>query len=402
LIQGDVGAGKTVIAQLVAAGVAASGGQVALMAPTVVLAAQLFEKVQPWLAGHSFTCQLLAAGEPTTAKKLTLSGLADGSIHVAIGTHALISEGVRWKNLSLAIIDEQHRFGVKQRARLTAGRHAMMMSATPIPRSQLQVLHGDLDISQLPDKPPGRTCTETFVIDSTALNDVAQRVHEVIAQGRAVFWVTPSIDAGEDAQGDPTHDMMTCTERFAYLSRHFGDRVGIAHGDLSPTARCDAVNRLRDGKISVLVATSVIEVGVDVPHATLIVIEDANRFGIAQLHQLRGRVGRSNLPSSCLLMSSLCKLSEDGRKRLNALVKHADGAELARIDKELRGGGDLIGEAQSGGTEFATVSENHLAWIPVANAEAKRLLAIGPCREVDHLLSAYGPVGQDDVQIVRS
>ena len=402
LIQGDVGSGKTAIAQLVAAGVALSGGQVALMAPTVVLAAQLYEKVQPWLAQHGVTCRLLAAGERLSGKRETLAGLEDGTVQVAVGTHALISESVQWCNLSLAIIDEQHRFGVKQRVKLTAGRHAMMMSATPIPRALLQVLHGDLDISLLPDKPPGRIRVGTDTIDSSELDEVAETVRETIARSEAVFWVTPAIEENFDEDGQPTHDMMTCIERFEYLSEKFGDRVGIAHGGLSPYERRDAVRRLRDGEISVLVATSLIEVGVDVPHATLMVIEDAHRFGMAQLHQLRGRVGRSTLPSTCLLMAFLDDISDDAEVRLDAMVKYDDGAVLARIDKELRGGGDLIGEAQSGGEEFATVAENHLDWIHVAKAEAKRLLGAGPCRQIDHLLAVFGPVNQDDTQMVRS
>lgn len=402
LIQGDVGSGKTAIAQLVAAGVALSGGQVALMAPTVVLAAQLYEKVQPWLAQHGVTCRVLAAGERLSAKRETLAGLEDGTVQVAVGTHSLISESVQWRNLSLAIIDEQHRFGVKQRVRLTAGRHAMMMSATPIPRALLQVLHGDLDISLLPNKPPGRIRVGTDTIDSSELDEVAETVRETIVRSEAVFWVTPAIEENFDEDGQPTHDMMTCIERFEYLSEKFGDRVGIAHGGLSPYERRDAVRRLRDGEISVLVATSLIEVGVDVPHATLMVIEDAHRFGMAQLHQLRGRVGRSTLPSTCLLMAFLDDISDDAEIRLDAMVKYDDGAVLARIDKELRGGGDLIGEAQSGGEEFATVAENHLDWIHVAKAEAKRLLGAGPCRQIDHLLAVFGPVNQDDTQMVRS
>jgi ATP-dependent DNA helicase RecG len=321
---------------------------------------------------------------------------------VAVGTHALITDSVQWHNLSLAIIDEQHRFGVKQRVRLTAGRHAMMMSATPIPRALLQVLHGDLDISLLPDKPPGRIRIGTDTVDACELEDVAETIRVTITRGEAVFWVTPAIEENFDENGDPTHDMMTCIERFEYLSDKFGDRVGIAHGNLTPYERRDAVRRLRDGEISVLVATSLIEVGVDVPHATLMVIEDAHRFGMAQLHQLRGRVGRSHLQSNCLLMASLDGLSDDAEIRLDAMVKYDDGAVLARIDKELRGGGDLIGEAQSGGEEFATVAENHLEWIHVAKAEAKRLMAAGPCLEIDHLLAAFGPVDQDDVQVVRT
>jgi ATP-dependent DNA helicase RecG len=402
LIQGDVGAGKTAIAQLVAAGVAMAGGQVALMAPTVVLAAQLYEKVAPWLAAHGLTCRLLAAGERPAAKRATLAGLAEGTIQVAVGTHALITEGVRWCNLALAIIDEQHRFGVRQRTRLTAGRHAMMMTATPIPRALLQVLHGDLDISLLPDKPPGRIRVATATVDASELGAVAERVSDTIARGESVFWVTPAIQENLDEFGVPTHGMITCVERYAHLLERFGDSVGIAHGDLSPAERREALRRLRDREIAVLVATSVIEVGVDVSHATLIVIEDAQRFGLAQLHQLRGRVGRSALPSSCLLMANLQGLSEEAAIRLDAMTRHDDGAELARIDKELRGGGDLIGEAQSGGTEFATVAEVHLDWIHVAQAEAKRLLAAGPGRATDHLMAAFGPVGQDDAQIVRS
>ncbi len=402
LIQGDVGSGKTAIAQLIAAAAAQNGGQVALMAPTVVLAGQLFEKVQPWLAQHGIVCRLLAAGERSSVKRETLAGLADGTVQVAVGTHALITDAVRWNNLALAVIDEQHRFGVRQRARLTAGRHAMMMSATPIPRALLQVLHGDLDISLLRDKPPGRIriCTDT--IDACDIEEITERVGKTLDQGEAIFWVTPAIDEGFDGSGESTHDLVTCVERYHYLSQRFGHRVGIAHGNLNPGERLDALRRLRDGEISVLVATSLIEVGVDVQNATLIVIEDAHRFGLAQLHQLRGRVGRSALSSSCLLVANRERLSEEAAIRLNAMIKHDDGAELARIDKELRGGGNLIGEAQSGGEEFATVAENHLEWIHVATAEARRLLAAGPCRAMDHLLSAFGPVDQDDVQIVRS
>lgn len=402
LIQGDVGSGKTAIAQLVAAGVAFAGGQVALMAPTTVLAAQLYEKVQPWLAAHGVTCRLLAAGERLSAKAETLAGLADGTVQVAVGTHALISDNVEWHNLTLAIIDEQHRFGVQQRVRLTAGRHSMLMTATPIPRALLQVLHGDLDVSLLPDKPPGRIRVATETIDASELEAVAEMVRETINRGQSVFWVTPAIEVNYDEEGDPTHDMMTCVERFEHLNGKFGDRVGIAHGGLSPYERRDAVRRLRDGEISVLVATSLIEVGVDVPNATLMVIEDAHRFGMAQLHQLRGRVGRSHLPSSCLLMASLEDLSDTSEIRLDAMVQHDDGAILSVIDKELRGGGDLIGEAQSGGEEFSTVEESHLPWIRVATAEAKRLLAAGPCLAIDHLLAAFGPVNQDDVQVVRT
>ncbi len=345
LVQGDVGSGKTAVAMLAMADVAESGRQAALMAPTEILARQHFESLAPPLEAAGLRVVLLTGRDKGAARADKLMALAAGEAQVAVGTHALFQDEVRFRRLALAVVDEQHRFGVNERRRLQdkgEGVHLLALSATPIPRTLELTLFGDLDVSKLDEKPAGRKPVTTTLSPSTRLPDLVARLRTAIDGGAQAFWICPLVAENEEL------DVTAAEVRAAQLRQALGpERVGLAHGQL-PSAEKDAVMaEFASGRLSVLVATTVVEVGVNVPNATIMVIEHAERFGLAQLHQLRGRVGRGAAQSACVLLYDP-PLSEAGRKRLEVLRETEDGFVIAQRDLDLRGGGDLLGLRQSG------------------------------------------------------
>ncbi|WP_312164470.1 ATP-dependent DNA helicase RecG [Phenylobacterium sp.] len=344
LIQGDVGSGKTVVAMLAMADVAASGGQSALMAPTEILARQHFETICGPLSDHGIAAVLLTGRDKGLARAEKLRALASGAVQVAVGTHALFQDDVAFQNLQLAAVDEQHRFGVAERQRLQAkgeAVHLIAMSATPIPRTLELTVYGDLDVSRIDEKPPGRTPVATRAVPMNRLPEVEARLRDVIAQGAQAFWICPLVSESE------LIDLKAAEKRAEELRQRIGPGVGLVHGKMTGPEKDAVMADFADGRISLLVATTVVEVGVNVPNATIMVIEQAERFGLAQLHQLRGRVGRGSRESACVLLYDP-PLSETAQKRLDILRRTDDGFQIAETDLELRGGGDALGLRQSG------------------------------------------------------
>ena len=348
LIQGDVGSGKTVVAALAALRAVASGHQASLMAPTEILAEQHFRKIAAWLEPLGIRTAWLTGRLKTAEKNAALEAVASGEARIVIGTHALIQEGVKFANLGLAIVDEQHRFGVAQRLALRTRPesalvpHLLMLSATPIPRTLAMSYLADLDVSVIDELPPGRTPVVTKTVKTSRKDDVLSVVRSVVAQGRQVYWVCPLIEESDKLDLTPA---TVCRDD---LQQRLPDlTVGLVHGAM-PAAEKDAVMQdFVSGLTQILVATTVIEVGVDVPNATLMVIEHAERFGLAQLHQLRGRVGRGAAQSACILLFGE-DISPAGWERLKAIRDTTDGFEIARRDLEMRGPGEFLGERQSG------------------------------------------------------
>ena len=348
LVQGDVGSGKTVVAALAALRTVASGHQASLMAPTEILAEQHFRKIAAWLEPLGIRTAWLTGRLKTAEKNAALEAVASGEARIVIGTHALIQEGVKFANLGLAIVDEQHRFGVAQRLALRTRPesalvpHLLMLSATPIPRTLAMSYLADLDVSVIDELPPGRTPVVTKTVKTSRKDDVLSVVRSVVAQGRQVYWVCPLIEESDKLDLTPA---TVCRDD---LQQRLPDlTVGLVHGAM-PAAEKDAVMQdFVSGLTQILVATTVIEVGVDVPNATLMVIEHAERFGLAQLHQLRGRVGRGATQSACILLFGE-DISPAGWERLKAIRDTTDGFEIARRDLEMRGPGEFLGERQSG------------------------------------------------------
>ena len=348
LVQGDVGSGKTVVAALAALRAVASGHQASLMAPTEILAEQHFRKIAAWLEPLGIRTAWLTGRLKTAEKNAALEAVASGEARIVIGTHALIQEGVKFANLGLAIVDEQHRFGVAQRLALRTRPesalvpHLLMLSATPIPRTLAMSYLADLDVSVINELPPGRTPVVTKTVKTSRKDDVLSVVRSVVAQGRQVYWVCPLIEESDKLDLTPA---TVCRDD---LQQRLPDlTVGLVHGAM-PAAEKDAVMQdFVSGLTQILVATTVIEVGVDVPNATLMVIEHAERFGLAQLHQLRGRVGRGAAQSACILLFGE-DISPAGWERLKAIRDTTDGFEIARRDLEMRGPGEFLGERQSG------------------------------------------------------
>jgi len=362
LLQGDVGSGKTVIAALAAAHAVGSGGQVAVMAPTEILAAQLFQKFHEWFAALGVEVVLLKGGLPAKQRKIILEQVASGKIPIAVGTHALIQKDVGFSNLVMVIVDEQHRFGVGQRLALRAqglqsGRvpHVLGMSATPIPRSLAMTYLADLDVSVLDERPPNRQPITTKLMASARREELVERLQDFLANGGQAYWVCPVIDAGTDESdlvSDAEHIEKESTLRAietaeAWLRPLFGDELAVLHGRLSADEKQSAMAAFSRGESRLLLATTVIEVGVDVPKATLMVIEHAERFGLAQLHQLRGRIGRGQDHSTCILLFDE-PLSDIAKERLKTLYETDDGFEVARRDLAIRGPGEFLGVRQSG------------------------------------------------------
>lgn len=384
LLQGDVGAGKTVVALEAMLIAVEAGAQAALLAPTEILARQHYETLRKLASGTGVQIAILTGRDKGKARESILMGLLDGSISIVVGTHAIFQESVNYRNLGLVVIDEQHRFGVGQRLMLTqkgkATPHCLSMTATPIPRTLTLAQYGEMDVSRLDEMPPGRQPIDTRVVALDRLADVVSAVERHLESGQQAYWVCPMVHDSE------TTDLAAAEARHAALKERFGDRVVLVHGQLKPEQKDAAMERFASGDAALLVATTVIEVGVDVPNATLMVIEQAERFGLAQLHQLRGRVGRGAEKSTCLLLRGE-QLSETARDRLALMRETQDGFRLAEEDLRLRGGGELLGTRQSGDTPFTIASLDQITrLLPVAHDDARLLV------EQDGALS--GPRGE--------
>ncbi|MCA6244814.1 MAG: ATP-dependent DNA helicase RecG [Phenylobacterium sp.] len=375
LLQGDVGSGKTVVAMLALADAAAAGAQGALMAPTEILARQHFETLAGPLEAHGIGVVLLTGRDRGPARREKLERLASGVAAVAVGTHALFQDEVRFADLALAVIDEQHRFGVGERQRLLekgAGVHLLSMSATPIPRTLELAAYGDLDVSRIIGKPPGRTPVATRAAPMTRLVEVEDRLVAAVLGGAQAFWICPLVSESELV------DLKAAEKRAQDLQLRLGGKVGLVHGKLAPTEKDAVMADFASGKVRVLVATTVVEVGVNVPNATIMVIEQAERFGLAQLHQLRGRVGRGRAESACVLLYDP-PLSETAQRRLDILRRSDDGFAIAETDLELRGGGDALGLRQSGFPDYVFVDPFiHRDLILAAGDDARLILARDP------------------------
>ena len=349
LVQGDVGCGKTVVAAAAAARAVGSGLQAALMAPTELLAEQHAKNFERWFAPLGIPVALLTGSLPARTRRSAAECVASGEIRLVVGTHALFQESIEFAQLGLVIVDEQHRFGVHQRLSLRdkgahGGRlpHQLIMTATPIPRTLAMTAYADLDVSVIDELPPGRTPVRTSVFPQSRRSEIVERVHAKIMSGRQAYWVCPLIEESEELR------YQAAEESAAALAEALPDvRVGLVHGRMPPREKERAMHAFKDGKIGLLVATTVIEVGVDVPNATLMVIENAERMGLAQLHQLRGRVGRGAHDSDCVLLYG-DPLSQVARERLKVIRETNDGFEIARRDLELRGPGELLGTRQTG------------------------------------------------------
>jgi ATP-dependent DNA helicase RecG len=372
LLQGDVGAGKTVVALEAMLVAVEAGTQAALLAPTEILARQHFETLRAMARPTGAELALLTGRDKGRSRESILMGLLDGSINIVVGTHAIFQDSVNYRDLGLVVIDEQHRFGVAQRLQLARkGKrtpHTLAMTATPIPRSLTLAQYGEMDVSKLDEMPPGRQAIDTRVVGQDRIGEVVEAVGRHIAGGQQAYWVCPMVHENEST------DIAAAEARYAALKERFGDTVVLVHGQLDPAAKDCAMQRFAGGEAKLLVATTVIEVGVDVPAATLMVIEQAERFGLAQLHQLRGRVGRGSEKSVCLLLRGEA-LSETGRKRLALMRETQDGFRIAEEDLALRGGGELLGTRQSGDTPFRVANlEQIQRLLPIAHDDARLLV----------------------------
>ena len=392
LLQGDVGSGKTAIAALAACYAIENGYQVALMAPTEILAEQHYQKFLPWFTSLGISIVWLTGSLKVKEKRLAQEQIMRGEAQLAIGTHALIQEGITFANLGLAIIDEQHRFGVRQRLQLHAKKgtepvyaHQLMMSATPIPRTLAMTYYADLEVSVIDELPPGRKPVVTKLIKENRRSEVVVGVQQELAKGRQCYWVCPLIEESEVLQ------LKTALETFETLSNTLSEySVGLIHGKLKAEEKSSIMARFKDGQIQLLVSTTVIEVGVDVPNATLMVIEHAQRFGYAQIHQLRGRVGRGAEQSVCILLYSDA-LSTAAKERLQTLRNSSDGFEIAEKDLALRGPGELLGARQSGDTMLRFVDLQRDAWLIAAVKDlAHDLLQNEPQLARKHLVRWLG------------
>ncbi|HZG32589.1 MAG TPA: ATP-dependent DNA helicase RecG [Sphingopyxis sp.] len=370
MLQGDVGSGKTLVALRAMLAAVEAGTQAALLAPTEILARQHFATLQKMLGGLPVNLAILTGRDKGRARESTLMGLADGGIDILVGTHAIFQEAVTYKDLALVVVDEQHRFGVAQRLMLTGKGarppHLLVMTATPIPRTLQLANHGEMDVSRIDEMPPGRTPVDTRVLSIDRLDEVIAGLARHLAGGAQAYWVCPLVAESE------TSELAAAEERAALLAERLGaDRVGLVHGRMKGPDKDAVMARFQAGEIGVLVATTVIEVGVDVPAASLMVIEHAENFGLAQLHQLRGRVGRGTAQSVCLLLRSR-SLSETARERLALMRETNDGFVIAEKDLELRGGGELLGLKQSGDADYRLASAEQLVrLLPVAHDDAR-------------------------------
>ena len=376
LLQGDVGAGKTLVALVALLTVVEAGGQGVMMAPTEILARQHYDGLAPLAAEAGVRIELLTGRDKSRERAKKLAALAAGDIHILVGTHAVFQDDVHFADLRLAIIDEQHRFGVAQRMALGAKGQAvdaLVMTATPIPRSLALAQYGDMDVTVLDEKPPGRTPVKTALVSKGRMEEVVSHLQKAIADGRQAYWVCPLVEESEVVE------MTAAEERFKRLRAALGEGVvGLVHGQMPPAEKDAAMTRFVAGQTKVLVATTVIEVGVNVPNASIMVIEHAENFGLAQLHQLRGRVGRGSVASTCLLMYE-APLSETEQRRLEILRETEDGFKIAEEDLSMRGAGDMIGTAQSGLPRFRIADiERQPDLMRIAQTDARAFLEKDP------------------------
>ena len=400
LLQGDVGSGKTVVAALAAARCMDAGWQCALMAPTEILAEQHFRKLINWLEPLGLKTAWLTGSQKAKERREALAMIASGEAGLVVGTHAVIQDKVVFKKLALAIIDEQHRFGVAQRLALrskmtTSGEepHLLMMTATPIPRTLAMSYYADLDVSTIDELPPGRTAIVTKVVNDSRRDEVIERIRRQIAEGRQVYWVCPLIEESE------VLDLTNATETHAALSASLPDvLIGLLHSRMPAAEKKAVMGLFNDGVMAVLVSTTVIEVGVDVPNASLMVIEHAERFGLSQLHQLRGRVGRGAAASACVLLyatGDAARLGDTAKARLKAMAETNDGFEIARRDLEIRGPGEFLGARQSGAPllRFADLALD-ADWLDWARTLAPHLLDKHAELAAQHVMRWLGTKGE--------
>lgn len=393
LLQGDVGSGKTIVACMAALQSIESGWQVALMAPTEILAEQHFRKMQSWLTPLKIQIAWLTGSQSKKDRDAAMQTIADGSAQLVIGTHTLFQEAVQFKKLGLAIIDEQHRFGVQQRLALRQkGQpepHQLMMTATPIPRTLSMSYYADLDVSVIDELPPGRTPIVTKLVSDVRRDEILQRVREACMQGNQAYWVCPLIEESEALQ------LATANDTYALMQNEFPElQVGLVHGRMKPAEKQAVMAAFSVGDLQLLVATTVIEVGVDVPNASLMVIEHAERMGLSQLHQLRGRVGRGAAKSTCILLYQN-KLSETARARLKVIYEINDGFAIAQADLNLRGPGEFLGVRQSGVPMLKIADLNRDGdLLDVAKTLAEKLLKEYPAEVEEHLDRWMGSAGE--------
>jgi ATP-dependent DNA helicase RecG len=375
LLQGDVGSGKTLVALMAMAAVIESGGQAVLMAPTEILARQHHATISKFAASAGLGIEVLTGRTKGREREDILERIASGEAQIVIGTHALFQDSVNYRNLMLAVVDEQHRFGVHQRLRLTAKGitpHMLVMTATPIPRTLVLAAFGDMDVSKLTEKPAGRKPIQTITIPTERTGEIVGRLKSALAEGKKVYWICPLVEESEES------DLMSVDERHATLVSSLGPGIGVIHGRMSGPEKDAVMMAFKSGEIRLLVATTVVEVGVDVPDATIMVIEHAERFGLAQLHQLRGRVGRGDEASTCILLYK-GPLGETGHARLSIMRETEDGFRIAEEDLKLRGEGELLGTRQSGTPGFRIASlEAHADLLEIARRDAAYLIERDP------------------------
>ncbi|MBB4277281.1 ATP-dependent DNA helicase RecG [Rhizobium mongolense] len=375
LLQGDVGSGKTLVALMAMAAVIECGGQAVLMAPTEILARQHYATISKFAASAGLGIEVLTGRTKGRERDDILGRIASGEAQIIIGTHALFQESVNYKNLMLAVVDEQHRFGVHQRLRLTAkgiSPHMLVMTATPIPRTLVLAAFGDMDVSKLTEKPAGRKPIQTITIPSERTGEIVERLQSALAEGKKAYWICPLVEESEEL------DLMSAEERHATLVSTLGPGIGLIHGRMSGSEKDAVMMAFKNGELRLLVATTVVEVGVDVPDATIMVIEHAERFGLAQLHQLRGRVGRGDEASTCILLYK-GPLGETGHARLSIMRETEDGFRIAEEDLKLRGEGELLGTLQSGTPGFRIASlEAHADLLEIARRDAAYLIERDP------------------------